>query len=274
MKKRRGTLRRLGFEVLEGKFLLSGLVELPLAGASAPVVGTPVANPDIVLAKLFDVNNDGAVTPTDPLLVINFIDRVGDGVGEGEASGLSADVSGDGNVSALDVLSIINDINLNGSRKLPIIVPGDTMLGFHVYDGKIGLGVWESDIPINLVTAKVSIRSGGIGWQGQGPNESNTRGYGSLTFELVLKDMDSQFPGTLKTVGAHWVSPTSFVVGIDGNVNAVNFGHRDDLHRLPANVTYQQIVFSAGNFLTPPGSWMQVTLETDYGSVVGPIIRW
>ncbi len=60
-----------------------------------------------------DVDGDGYVTPLDPLIIINYINSHGSGPitqGEGE-SGIDLDVDGDGHVSPLDILIVINAIN-------------------------------------------------------------------------------------------------------------------------------------------------------------------
>jgi uncharacterized membrane protein YgcG len=65
-----------------------------------------------------DVDGDGAVTPLDPLIIINHINAHGShdlGEGEGEISG-DLDVDGDGSVTPLDILIVINTINNNRSR--------------------------------------------------------------------------------------------------------------------------------------------------------------
>jgi hypothetical protein len=60
-----------------------------------------------------DVDGDGNVTPLDPLIIINHINSHGSGPierAEGEAGG-DLDVDGDGRVSPLDILIVINAIN-------------------------------------------------------------------------------------------------------------------------------------------------------------------
>lgn len=64
-------------------------------------------------ANPMDVDGDGAVTPLDPLIIINHINNRGIGTvdsGEGELGG-DLDVDGDGRVSPLDILIIINELN-------------------------------------------------------------------------------------------------------------------------------------------------------------------
>jgi hypothetical protein len=64
-------------------------------------------------ANPMDVDGDGQVTPLDPLIIINHINNRGTGIiqpGEGELGG-DLDVDGDGRVSPLDILIIINELN-------------------------------------------------------------------------------------------------------------------------------------------------------------------
>jgi len=63
-------------------------------------------------ARPLDVNNDGHVSAIDALLVINQLNGVGRGSGEGENNfNYYPDTSGDGRVSALDALLVINYLN-------------------------------------------------------------------------------------------------------------------------------------------------------------------
>ena len=67
-----------------------------------------------------DVDGDGAITPLDPLFVINYINNHGPGavsVGEGESGG-QIDVDGDGQVTPIDILIIINTLNKQNSQVL------------------------------------------------------------------------------------------------------------------------------------------------------------
>lgn len=61
-----------------------------------------------------DVDGDGAITPLDPLVIINYLNSHGSGniqpAGEGESPG-DLDVNGDGIVSPLDILIVINTLN-------------------------------------------------------------------------------------------------------------------------------------------------------------------
>ncbi len=60
-----------------------------------------------------DVDGDGVISPLDPLLIINYINNHGPGAvsrGEGESGG-QIDVDGDGQVSPIDILIIINALN-------------------------------------------------------------------------------------------------------------------------------------------------------------------
>ncbi len=65
-----------------------------------------------------DVDGDGVITPLDPLLIINYINNHGPGAvsqGEGESGG-QIDVDGDGEVSPIDILIIINSLNEQSGR--------------------------------------------------------------------------------------------------------------------------------------------------------------
>jgi hypothetical protein len=73
------------------------------------------------LNNRFDVNNDGAATPIDALIIINSLSRGGtralavDPNAEGEGgSKMFIDVNGDGFLSPIDVLQVINAINRPG----------------------------------------------------------------------------------------------------------------------------------------------------------------
>lgn len=56
-----------------------------------------------------DVNNSGDVTPIDALIVINAMNRQGQGIGQGDGE-MFTDVNNDGRRSALDALRVINRI--------------------------------------------------------------------------------------------------------------------------------------------------------------------
>ena len=63
-----------------------------------------------------DVNGDGYVSPIDALIVINFLNGnrgSGNALGEGEGSKYFIDVSGDNRLSPLDALLVINRLNSN-----------------------------------------------------------------------------------------------------------------------------------------------------------------
>jgi len=70
----------------------------------------------------YDVDGDGAITPLDPLIIINHINKNGSGPiignGEGEGSIPNIDVDGDGEVTPLDILILIN--RLNGQNNQPV----------------------------------------------------------------------------------------------------------------------------------------------------------
>jgi hypothetical protein len=66
-------------------------------------------------ANPLDVDGDGSLTPLDPLIVINYINKRGVGpvvdTGEGEGTIPDIDVDGDGEVTPLDILILINRLN-------------------------------------------------------------------------------------------------------------------------------------------------------------------
>ena len=63
----------------------------------------------------YDVDNDGVLTPLDPLIIINHINNKGIGPieepGEGEGVLPDVDVDGDGEVTPIDILILINRLN-------------------------------------------------------------------------------------------------------------------------------------------------------------------
>ncbi len=83
---------------------------------------TPWQNHDNPL----DVNGDGDITPMDPLMIINVINRLGsfplnaNPPSEGEPGGGGfIDVNGDGEVSPIDVLIVINHLNQRSAGGSP-----------------------------------------------------------------------------------------------------------------------------------------------------------
>ena len=62
-----------------------------------------------------DVNNDGFVTPSDALSVINRLDRVGEG--EDAGSAIFTDVNGDSQTSPIDALMVINYLALMAANQ-------------------------------------------------------------------------------------------------------------------------------------------------------------
>jgi hypothetical protein len=74
---------------------------------------SPWQNP----TKPFDVNNDGAVSPIDALLIINDLNSKGArALTVADASSPFIDVNGDGNVSPIDALQVINAIEVPPSE--------------------------------------------------------------------------------------------------------------------------------------------------------------
>ncbi|HUP81556.1 MAG TPA: dockerin type I domain-containing protein [Pirellula sp.] len=68
-----------------------------------------------------DVDGDGFLTPLDPLIIINYINKHGIGpieqTGEGEGTLLDLDVDCDGEVTPIDILILINKLNQQNSAK-------------------------------------------------------------------------------------------------------------------------------------------------------------
>jgi hypothetical protein len=67
-----------------------------------------------------DSSGDGGITAVDALNVIDYINAFGSGaVGEGPAKSAYVDINGDGHVVAGDALQIINYINAFGAKQPP-----------------------------------------------------------------------------------------------------------------------------------------------------------
>jgi hypothetical protein len=79
-----------------------GGVSITEVGASPE--GEGLTNP----ANALDVNNDGFVSPIDPLIVVNYLNR---GDLEAESTTMYVDVTGDGHVSPIDALTLVNYLN-------------------------------------------------------------------------------------------------------------------------------------------------------------------
>jgi hypothetical protein len=78
--------------------------------AGTPLVGSPEGTPPILTSETarFDINGDGRITPLDVLFIINELNRTS--AGEGEAAALG-DVDGNGQLTPLDALLVINYLN-------------------------------------------------------------------------------------------------------------------------------------------------------------------
>ncbi len=61
-----------------------------------------------------DVNNDGAVTPVDSLLITNYLNKHGSGVQVSQGAPRRYDVNNDGVVTPVDALLINNFLNQQG----------------------------------------------------------------------------------------------------------------------------------------------------------------
>ena len=74
-----------------------------------------------------DVDGDGSVSPLDPLIIVNYINSHGPGTirPEGEGPTPHMDVDGDGVVSPLDILVLINMINSGEATTSPSSDPND-----------------------------------------------------------------------------------------------------------------------------------------------------
>ena len=80
------------------------------SGATSSFVIAPWQN----TGKPVDVNGDGAVTPIDALVVINYLNAHGQGALPSAFAGSNyLDVNGDNQVTPLDALSVINYLNAN-----------------------------------------------------------------------------------------------------------------------------------------------------------------
>ncbi|MBU6174341.1 MAG: dockerin type I repeat-containing protein, partial [Planctomycetes bacterium] len=84
-----------------------------------------------------DVDGDGAVTPLDPLIIVNHINRHGPGTisPEGEGPMPNLDVDGDGSVTPLDILILVNEINRRNSG-IPIDERSDDELIHSLPEGE------------------------------------------------------------------------------------------------------------------------------------------
>jgi hypothetical protein len=73
------------------------------------------------IASHYDVNGDGRVTPLDLLMIVNRLNAVSNSEGESNVGGASrpqCDVNGDQLVSPLDALILLNYLNRQGSPTL------------------------------------------------------------------------------------------------------------------------------------------------------------
>lgn len=102
-----------------------------------------------------DVDGDGAVTPLDPLIIVNHINRHGPGAvsPEGEGPMPNLDVDGDGAVTPLDILILVNEINRRNSG-IPVDESSDGDLIHSLPEGE-----GESDAPSKSSLADLQILS-------------------------------------------------------------------------------------------------------------------
>jgi hypothetical protein len=94
-----------------------------------------------------DVRNDGAISPLDALVVINFLNMYGshalDDEVDGDRSQFSLDVNNDGSVTPLDALLVINWLNLQGPDGEGEEFTGDDDMNS---DWPAGFMAWEDDL--------------------------------------------------------------------------------------------------------------------------------
>ncbi len=136
--------------------------------------GAPAQNP--FLAQ--DVNNDGAVSPVDALVIINEMSRSGSS-GEGEAAAAASvlaspyftDVNGDRETSALDALQVINYLaRMNGAQRSgeQVVLPSESESEsssttetaddvFAALGGNVTEKVVSADVPGDATAAQVSM---------------------------------------------------------------------------------------------------------------------
>lgn len=95
-----------------------------------------------------DVDGDGRVTPLDPLMIINYLNSHGPGsyVPDGESDGFNLDVNGDGAITPLDALIVINVLNQQSSSRAGGLVPMDS-LG----QNDQGPGIPAEEIPLPIL---------------------------------------------------------------------------------------------------------------------------
>jgi SdrD B-like domain/Dockerin type I domain len=80
--------------------------------AAAQAAVAPIVNPFHNASKAADVNDDGAITPLDALLVINHLNAARAGLSRDLAAlSVFQDVNGDGVISPVDALMVINELN-------------------------------------------------------------------------------------------------------------------------------------------------------------------
>jgi hypothetical protein len=95
------------------------------------------------MALRTDVSGDGLVTPLDALLVINRINQSG----EGESMpSLREDVNGDGQVSPLDVLLVVNQLNSGATELTTRSTETETNQSVDLSMAQADVAQWLDDI--------------------------------------------------------------------------------------------------------------------------------
>jgi hypothetical protein len=131
-----------------------------------------------------DVNNDSSVSPIDALLVLNRLNRTGEGEpdGSGDAPSIFWDVNGDRRISPIDALQVINFLNRGGNNGSgegegssgPLDSSSGTAAGFasaaDVFFGEIGDGEGEGYV------SGGSQGGGGEGSQSSGSDSGSSVG--------------------------------------------------------------------------------------------------
>jgi len=99
---------RFTYRAVDNGGLMSAPTTVTITVASATVFQNPTNSRD--------VNNDGAVSPLDALLIINHLNNVGSHPLTSAISGIPfPDPNGDNNISPADVLVVVNQLNSSGN---------------------------------------------------------------------------------------------------------------------------------------------------------------
>lgn len=108
-------------------------LKLNSAVDSNGAVEVPIAEiPAAMKANALDTNGDDSVSPSDALMIVNVLNRLGGSELVDEVLQLVCDLNGDDSVSPLDALTLINYLNLPPAESLvsqPTIATNDPHLG-------------------------------------------------------------------------------------------------------------------------------------------------